>query len=275
MQYTLVDNLKREAFKGGHGACSICGAATVAKCGPRIMHHWAHAHRRDCDPWWENETQWHRDWKNLFPEPCREVTHVAMDGEIHRADIKTPTGIVIEVQHSNMTDAERISREQFYGNLVWVIDGSTFKDNFDIFHLLPNPNSELAQDIAWFKGTRKMQGAARGIFWRLSEHPESTKTKVGAVYMHFMYEIEDAVNSAYYGHHQYDWVRPRRTWLEAECPVYIDFGGDGLIRLEIYDESGLPCIRRISKLKFIHDAMTETSATAIGTRFYPLPQKLE
>ena len=45
------------------------------------------------------------------PEECREISHVASDGEIHRADIKTPTGIVIEVQHSAMTDTGRLSRE--------------------------------------------------------------------------------------------------------------------------------------------------------------------
>lgn len=109
-----------EAFPGGRGNCPVCGAETIAKCGPRIMHHWAHHRIRDCDPWWENETAWHREWKNKFPLECREVSHVAEDGEIHRADIKTPTGIVIEIQHSSMTDAERISREEFYQNLVWV-----------------------------------------------------------------------------------------------------------------------------------------------------------
>jgi hypothetical protein len=52
--------------------------------------------------------------------------------------------------------------------------------------------------------------------------------------------------------------------------VYIDFGDEGLVRLEIYDESGLSCVRRISKRKFLHDVMVETSARAIGTRFYPI-----
>jgi hypothetical protein len=32
--------------------------------------------------------------------------------------MKTPTGIVIEVQHSAMTDAERKSREALYG--FWI-----------------------------------------------------------------------------------------------------------------------------------------------------------
>jgi len=89
----------------------------IAKCGSRIMRHWAHTHAKNCDPWWENETQWHRDWKNHFPPDSREVSHTAENGEIHRADVKTTTGIVIEFQHSAMTDQERLSREQFYKNL--------------------------------------------------------------------------------------------------------------------------------------------------------------
>jgi hypothetical protein len=76
----------------------------VAKCGPRVIHHWADASRRDRDPWWENETAWHREWKSLFPPECGEVYHNAPNGEVHRADIKTPTGVAIEIQHSAMTD---------------------------------------------------------------------------------------------------------------------------------------------------------------------------
>lgn len=113
MQLALVGSERLEAFPGGRGQCPTCRAAMIAKCGPRILHHWAHAGRRNCDPCWENETEWHREWKNLFPEACREISHTAPDGEIHRADIMTATGIYIEVQHSAMTDAERISREAF------------------------------------------------------------------------------------------------------------------------------------------------------------------
>ena len=237
----------------------------IAKCGPRILHHWAHYGRRNCDPWWENETSWHRRWKNLFPDDCREVCHTASDGEVHRADIKTPTGIVIEVQHSSMTDAERISRETFYRNLVWVIDGSVFRQNFHICHLLPGPGTELAQDLVWAKAIRTY-ATARGIFYRKSEIlPEDT-----LVTIHGIHEIEEQVNQSYRGHHQYDWIRPRRTWLDASCPVYIDLGDNFLAKLEIYDEYRLPCVRLVSKRKFIHDVMNESKAEAIATRFYPI-----
>jgi hypothetical protein len=238
------------------------------------MHHWAHFGRRNCDPWWENETDWHRSWKSLFPFEWLEVSHVAPDGEIHRADIKTPNGIVVEVQHSAMSDAERLSREVFYKNLVWVIDGRGFEQNFDIFHMLPDPKSEVAADLVWTKASRQMQGAASGMFFRLSEcledDPEVTKASIRGGWIHSIREIEDLVHAAYNGHHQYDWLRPRRTWLDAICPVYIDFGKDYLAKLEVYDESGLRCVRFVAKHKFLHDVMTEDKATDIATRFYPL-----
>ena len=276
MQLALVNSERREAFASGNGQCPTCGAAMIAKCGPRILHHWAHAGRRNCDPWWENETEWHRDWKNLFPQDCREISHAAPDGEIHRADIRTRTGIYIEVQHSAMTDSERISREAFYKNLVWVIDGRGFRDNFDIYHILPEPGAELAQDLVWAKASRSMQGAALGLFFRVSEgrkdYPERdiSKSTLSFGEIHSIQELQTEIEQAYRGHHQYDWVRPRRTWLDAVCPVYIDFGGEYLVRLEIYDESNLPCIRYVSKLKFVHDVMVETNAREIATRFYPV-----
>ncbi len=276
MQYALIDNKRSEAFPGGHGICPLCGASVIAKCGSRVLHHWAHAQRQSCDPWWENETEWHRSWKNLFPEICREISHKASNGEIHRADIKTPTGIIIEVQHSAMTDSERQSREVFYGNLIWVIDGRGFRDNFDIYHLLPDPASDIAQDIVWAKASRQMQGAAKGLFFRLSEgrrdYPEGNITKATLRFgeIHSIHEIETEVELAYRGHHQYDWVRPRRTWLDATCPVYIDFGDDLLVKLDVYDDSSLPCVRYVAKRKFLYDVMVETDARAIATRFYPI-----
>lgn len=93
--------------------------------------------------------------------------------------------------------------------------------------------------------------------------------------MHGIHEIKEAVQQAYRGHHQFDWVRPRRTWLDAACPVYIDFGDDRLVRLDTYDESGLRCIRLVATRKFVHDVMVETDARAIATRFYPIGQGIE
>ena len=270
MQYALVNGKRREAVSGAPGICPTCGAEMLAKCGPRIIHHWAHAGRRNCDPWWENETPWHRGWKELFPEDCREVSHTATDGEIHRADIRTPTGIYIEVQHSSMTDAERQAREAFYGNLVWVVDGRSFKENFDLYHLLPDPNSEVAKDLVWFKAQRGMNGSNAGLFWRRSENPDVQPGSGGMVKIRAYREIKAEVEATYHGHQQYDWARPRRAWLETRCPVYLDFGDEWLLRLELYGDTQLRCVYRVAKRKFVHDVMTETRAEDIASRFYPI-----
>jgi competence protein CoiA len=79
--------------------------------------------KRDCDSWHEPETVWHRAWKDNFPTDWQEISLRAPSGEIHRADVKTKGGCVIEFQHSPLSVAERQSRENFYGNMVWVIDG--------------------------------------------------------------------------------------------------------------------------------------------------------
>jgi competence protein CoiA len=267
MQYALVDNQRCEARSGMKGVCPTCGAAMIAKCGPRVIHHWAHASRRNCDPWWENETQWHRDWKSQFPEECREVHHVAPDGEIHRADIMTPTGIYIEVQHSSMTDAERKSREAFYQNLVWIVDGRGFSGQFELHQLLPDPNNEEAKDLIWFKAARGMEGANAGIFWKLSENPDHATA--GMVEIHGLHKVRHLIATCR-GHQQYSWTRPRKTWLDAECPVYIDFGDEWLFQLHRYGFNKLECVYKVAKKKFLHDAMVEKHARDIATRFYPI-----
>ena len=61
----------------------------IAKCGKHRVWHWAHWKSKDCDPWWEPETEWHRSWKNQFPVEWQEIGHTAQSGERHRADVKT------------------------------------------------------------------------------------------------------------------------------------------------------------------------------------------
>ena len=49
------------------------------------------------------------------------------EGELHFADVRTPSGLVVEFQHSHIGEDEVSAREQFYGDLVWVIDGTRLK----------------------------------------------------------------------------------------------------------------------------------------------------
>jgi len=54
MRYALLDDFRQEPTEGAKGQCEMCGAPALAKCGPKVTHHWAHAGRRNCDPWWGN-----------------------------------------------------------------------------------------------------------------------------------------------------------------------------------------------------------------------------
>jgi competence protein CoiA len=125
MKFALVNGQRVEAQPHLSGDCPGCGSSMIARCGELRTPHWAHRGTRLlCDPWWENETQWHRVWKDQFPADWQEVVHRAEDGERHIADVKTQNGWVIEFQHSFLKAEERRSRDGFYPKLIWVVVSS-------------------------------------------------------------------------------------------------------------------------------------------------------
>jgi competence protein CoiA len=101
--------------------CPECGGKVIAKCGSINIWHWAHRSFVACDPWCEGETEWHLYWKSLFPKEYVEVP-VVVSGVRHRADVKTPNGIIIEFQHSSLSVLDIRAREMFYQNMIWVFD---------------------------------------------------------------------------------------------------------------------------------------------------------
>ncbi|HIG89809.1 MAG: competence protein CoiA family protein [Flavobacteriaceae bacterium] len=124
MKFALYGGKKVEAEATLKGAlCPVCDAEVIAKCGDKNIHHWAHKSNKECPHWWENETKWHRDWKNQFPEDWQEVIHISETGEKHIADIKTPNGLVVEFQHSYIKPEEILARNNFYKNIIWIVDG--------------------------------------------------------------------------------------------------------------------------------------------------------
>jgi competence protein CoiA len=133
MKFALINGQRQEAQPKLAGLCPACDQAMIAKCGDINIWHWAHKGRRTCDPWWENETEWHRSWKGQFPENWQEILHQADNGEKHIADVKTDQGWVIEFQHSRMEPEERRSRDNFYPKLVWVVDGARRKKDMAQF----------------------------------------------------------------------------------------------------------------------------------------------
>lgn len=245
MKYSILNGIRAPASPKAKGICPLCGADTRAKCGSKIIWHWAHISRKDCDPWWENETDWHRQWKNNYPDEWQEVVLFdTRSGEKHIADIKSDSGLVIEFQNSPMTPEELASREAFYGQMIWVVNGIPFKDRFHVLDPLPDPKSEFAKDLGFFPQRFNMRGR---IYYRPSEKVEGSTM----VECYSMLGIMEQILKNHVGHYLFDWVRPKSVWFEAKAPIYFDFGEEWLYELCIYDTRGLTCIRKTRKKEFI------------------------
>ena len=67
------------------------------------------------------------------------------DGEKHLADIKTQDDLVIEFQNSSISTTTIEIREEFYGDMIWVINAQEFKDNFKIWSAVKSKLRKLEQ----------------------------------------------------------------------------------------------------------------------------------
>lgn len=107
--------------------CPYCGERVRPRCGVIKVWHWSHEAERDCDPWWEPETDWHRSWKSHASLDRIEVVM----GD-HRADIVGRDNRVIELQASPISPEEIQARERHYGPMCWLINGEGFAGNFRV-----------------------------------------------------------------------------------------------------------------------------------------------
>ena len=145
MRFALSNNERIEPTKGAKGVCPSCGSELVAKCGEIKRHHWSHKKKCD-DHWWENETEWHRNWKNKFPKEWQEIIQRDESGEKHIADVKTGSGWTIEFQHSPISKEERDSRDYFYNKLIWIVDGTRRKTDIEQFDNLIYHASNISNE---------------------------------------------------------------------------------------------------------------------------------
>lgn len=272
MQYANVNSLRIEATPNLRGICPVCGARTIPKCGKKVIWHWAHVGHVHCDPWWENETEWHRAWKQCFAPEHREIVKHAPDGERHIADVQTASGMVIEFQNSPMSAEELRSREQFYARMIWIVNAAQFAKQFFVMSPIPDPVSALGRDIVLLGGQKpiphlKPSPLAGLMFWLRSENLGQT----GMVRIRGSSEFHDAILESYRGHHLFHWLRPRDVWLSATAPVFLDFGDDMLWWLQIYDaEYNIRAIRRVSKAALVAKNGGDLAAIQPPTGYTPI-----
>lgn len=232
MLVALVDGKRCAPAPGLKGTCPGCGQATLAKCGPLNAWHWSHKGRRHCDPWWENETDWHRSWKQCFDLQWQEIPQWDEDGEKHIADVKTVAGVVLEFQNSPMTLEEMQSRERFYKNMVWVVNARLFRDSLAVHaQPLPPPDAAMLSDVM-FASSLSSERPCFAFF-----RPSTFIPDLSLQEMFRIETIRTEIDQVYCGHHPITWKRPREVWLEAQKPVILDTG-KALLELVRYDNHG-------------------------------------
>lgn len=194
-----ADGSRISASKTESGVCPSCKETLRAKAlGSRhIRAHWAHV-SADCDPWSEPESEWHRQWKSRWPVECREVVIGP-----HRADVRTPSGLVIELQHSSLSSEEIEEREAFYGRMIWILDARSWDIGRRERVLVGY--DDVGDDTF---PRYKIQ------FAPLRDQPVADRSC-----------------------RDFCWRRPRRTWSAAKAPIWLDLGGKA-IRVERLDWNG-------------------------------------
>jgi len=128
MNWAIKNGERIKAVPNEKAICPLCKSEMISKCGEIKIWHWAHKSGTDCDDWYEPESEWHINWKNEFPKEQQEVL-IKKENKYHIADIKTKTGLIIELQHSPISSKDIGEREKFYDNIIWVLDGKTFGKN--------------------------------------------------------------------------------------------------------------------------------------------------
>jgi len=105
--------------------CIGCDNIIRAKKGMINIHHWAHESKVECifrrDK--DCKTEWHMKWQNIVKNDYLEKI-IIKNNKKHIADIMNENNIVIEIQHSILSNDEINERELFYNNMIWILDGT-------------------------------------------------------------------------------------------------------------------------------------------------------
>lgn len=232
MIWAILDNQRIEATPKQKALCPLCNQEVISKCGSIKIWHWAHKQQEECDSFGEPESEWHLSWKNQFPKECQEVTiekciseycynsheTTGQDGHapcnhincndcefvIHRTDVKTEEGIIIEFQNSPLSFEKIEERETFYDNMIWVLNGNELCRGL----ILRKKKSKIIADP-------KDEGA--------------------------FYDYENKCYSKYTGKEfiSFRWKSPPKSWWVAKKLIYVDFGDFLFLIKKLYPN--IPC----------------------------------
>jgi len=230
------------------------------------VHHWAHKNDLNCDSWREPETEWHRQWKNRFPNDWQEVVKFDKEGNKHVADVFNPKiDLVIEFQNSNIATNEILTREAFYQKMIWVVNAHKYDiaimglDDYCDYNviklkkLFTNERKDISSKTRLdkknilnnFGNPRKEEAIEKlGKIKELEKFLDKTLMEIESIkhlskLSHFARYIE---NFEYYVREnkvqqiepkyiQYSWRHRSKVWSWATKPVFLDLG-DKLILIK-------------------------------------------
>lgn len=162
--------------------CFVCGEVMIPKRGDILTHHWAHKSKSKClGGVTESMTQWHMDMQLLLEKAgCRLEVPYAFQrehvwgsrrlekGDLNIADCVTPSGRVIEIQHSPISKKKIAQRLHNYGEkLTWVFDGNGGRINF--LWRLKDTNLYRAEPVEYYsllRPTGRVYVHTHGRMWR-------------------------------------------------------------------------------------------------------------
>jgi hypothetical protein len=92
--------------------------------------HWAHnplpdGTLRNCTNDRGEMSEWHLEWQHQRAD----VTDIEVVRGDHRADVRNPSGIVIEFQNSSIDPEDVAAREAHWSRGVWVVNGTGERDD--------------------------------------------------------------------------------------------------------------------------------------------------
>lgn len=204
MEWALKDGLKVKAKPEEKGNCPICNEKLIAKCGEIKIWHWSHKNNNDCDTWSEPESKWHIDWKNEFPIENQEVL-INKNNILHIADIKINNNI-IELQNSSLSYEEIQEREQFYENMIWILNGENL---FGGLELREKWIEEKQKDL---NGKESIKSNRKIITFRLRSPAKSWWFAKKPIYVHLIGNMGRKKESYYDGIATYSYKRYQQQW---------------------------------------------------------------
>lgn len=275
MVFALVNNKKTLASPKLRGKCPHCGNDVISKCGRVRVHHWAHLFDYSCDSWQSFESEWHMNWKAKFGTEYSEIK-IQKGNVYHIADVQNKSGVVIEFQNSPISKFEILAREEFYGKMIWVINGMEFKKNFFIGNRLINRDDVIPENFTFkiddlegpcwvlslnnkeLSHSKKKWLLSRGFSYDMSQNRcyfkgyEKT-TKWAKWFLNEIHRINDdqEIYNLKPDERYFSWTYRIKSWDFSKKPLFIDFGDDYLywIRERYTNEKGK--LKIITKKKFL------------------------